>query len=77
MSAQQRRDKGPINWPTILFLAGTSLAAVGWPVYAYFYGITTGQLALALCYAATTGLSITVGYLRLISHRAFKCHPLL
>ncbi len=77
MTAQQHRGKGPINWPTILFLAGTSLAALAWPVYAYFYGVTTGQLALALCYAATTGLSITVGYHRLISHRAFKCHPWL
>ncbi len=64
MSAQQRRGKGPINWPTILFLAGTSLATLAWPVYAYFYGVTTGQLALALFYAAATGLSITVGSVR-------------
>ena len=77
MAAQQLSGKGPINWPTILFLAGTSLAALAWPVYAYFYGVTTGQLALALFYTAATGFSITVGYHRLISHRTFKCHTWL
>ncbi|MDH3377503.1 MAG: acyl-CoA desaturase [Gammaproteobacteria bacterium] len=77
MTAHHTTGKGPINWPTILFLTGTSLAALAWPVYAYFYGVTTGQLLLALFYFAVTGLSITVGYHRLISHVAFKCHPWL
>jgi stearoyl-CoA desaturase (delta-9 desaturase) len=46
-------------------------------VYAYFYGVTTGQIVLALFYFVATELCITVGYHRLISHRAFKCRPWL
>ncbi len=77
MKTPEATGKDPLNWPTILFLAGTSLAALAWPVYAYFYGVTAGQLTLALFYFIATEFSITVGYHRLISHRAFKCYPWL
>ncbi|MFP6600809.1 MAG: fatty acid desaturase [Deltaproteobacteria bacterium] len=64
-----------LNWPTILFIAGTSLAALAWPVYAFFFGTSAGELALAVAYFVATGLGITVGYHRLITHRSFRCRP--
>jgi stearoyl-CoA desaturase (delta-9 desaturase) len=53
------------------------VAAGLWPVYAYFYGVTAGEVTLAVAYFVLSGLSITVGYHRLISHRAFACQPWL
>ena len=34
----------PINWPTLLFILGTSAAALSWPVYAWHYGVTVGEV---------------------------------
>jgi stearoyl-CoA desaturase (delta-9 desaturase) len=42
-------------------------------VYAYFFGVTTAEMALAFAYYAVSGMSITVGYHRLIAHRSFRC----
>ncbi len=64
---------GRLNWPTILFIAGTSLAALVWPVYAFFFGVSGGEVALAVAYLVATGMGITVGYHRLITHRSFHC----
>jgi len=65
----------PINWPTVLFIAGTTLAALAWPLYAWNYGVTWSEILLAIAYYYATGMSITVGYHRLLSHRTFKAHP--
>jgi stearoyl-CoA desaturase (delta-9 desaturase) len=65
----------PINWPTVLFIAGTSMGALAWPFYAWHYGVTWAQIALAVLYYFGTGMAITVGYHRLLSHRTFKAHP--
>lgn len=70
-------ERSPLSWPTILFLAATTVAAGLWPVYAYFYGVTAGEAALAVSYFVLSGLSITVGYHRLIAHRAFACQSWL
>lgn len=67
--------KTPINWPTVLFILTTTLAALFWPVYAWREGVTTGQIVLALVYYFSTGMAITVGYHRLLSHQTFKAHP--
>ena len=43
---QTGRDEAarpPLNWPTILFISGTTAAAALWPLYAYHYGVTAGQ----------------------------------
>lgn len=65
----------PINWPTVLFILGTTVAALCWPVYAWHYGTTASELVLAFAYYVATGLAITVGYHRLIAHQTFKAHP--
>lgn len=67
--------KPPINWPTVLFILATSIGALAWPFFAWHYGVTRAEIALTVGYYIATGLSITVGYHRLLSHRAFKAHP--
>ncbi len=62
-----------VNWPTSLFLFTTlflTLTAV--PVYLWHFGLDWFQAALFLGYVAATGLSITLGYHRLLSHGAFR-----
>lgn len=66
-------SRRPLNWPTTLFIVGTSLGALAWPVYAWFFGVSGAEVALALAYFVATGMAITVGYHRLISHRTFEC----
>ena len=67
----------PIAWPTTLFIAGTTLVTIAYPLYAWAYGVTSGEIILALFYFIACGLSITAGYHRLVAHRAYKCHPAL
>ena len=62
-----------VNWISSVFLIGTALltiTAVPWYLYAYEWDWFLFGLFLILYMA--TGLSITVGYHRLFSHRAFK-----
>jgi stearoyl-CoA desaturase (delta-9 desaturase) len=75
----ERSDAGhePLSWPTLLFIVGTTIAALFWPLYAYHYGVTIGEIVLALGYFIAGGLSITVGYHRLIAHRSYSCRPWL
>lgn len=62
-----------VNWPTSLFLFSTLILAVTvTPAYAFFYGIDRFQWALFLSLFLATGLSITLGYHRLFSHRSFQ-----
>jgi stearoyl-CoA desaturase (delta-9 desaturase) len=75
MTATTSDEKLRLSWPTILFILGTTLGALLWPVYAYFYGVTAGEIALALVYFVVAAMSITVGYHRLIAHRSFACRP--
>ena len=75
MSTSTATASRPINWPTVLFIGGTTLAALGWPFYAWNYGVTWPEIVLAIVYYYATGMSITVGYHRLLSHRTFKAHP--
>jgi stearoyl-CoA desaturase (Delta-9 desaturase) len=65
----------PINWPTVLFILGTTAGALAWPFYAWEYGVTWSEIILAVAYYFSCGLAITVGYHRLLSHRTFKVHP--
>jgi stearoyl-CoA desaturase (delta-9 desaturase) len=65
----------PINWPTVLFIVATSIGAMAWPFYAWHRGVNASEIALAVAYYFATGMAITVGYHRLLSHRTFKAHP--
>jgi stearoyl-CoA desaturase (delta-9 desaturase) len=62
-----------IDWRNTLFLTGTlliTLTAV--PAYLWHFGLQPFQVALFLLFFAATGLSVTLGYHRLFTHRSFQ-----
>ncbi|MDA1195912.1 MAG: fatty acid desaturase [Planctomycetota bacterium] len=64
-----------INWTNTLFIAAAHLVAVGaivWMATGHFYwqSFVMGLVMLELC-----SISITAGYHRLFSHRAYKAAP--
>ncbi len=62
------------DYPT-MFLFGLIVMTtiIGLPVYAYFYDFSWLDWTMFITLYMITGLGITVGYHRLISHRSFKC----
>lgn len=69
-------QKKPYDWVNIAFLTSTPLLALSLTIYFQltYTGSTMGFWLLALVMAIFTGLSITAGYHRLISHRAYDAH---
>ncbi len=64
-----------MNWPNTTFLVSTLVAAVTVvPWYLWTHGIDLFQILLFVFYYFATGMSITLGYHRLYSHRAFKAN---
>lgn len=64
-----------INWKTSVFLIGTFVLSITVvPVYLWKNGIDWFQAIFFLFMAAATGMSITLGYHRMMSHLAFKAH---
>ena len=62
-----------INWITGGFLVVTPLAAAVWAgVRTYHDGISLGEILFSAAYLVITGMSITAGYHRLFSHRAYE-----
>ena len=64
---------GQIHWSNTIFLLTTlllTLTAV--PAYLWRFGLDWFQAAVFLGFFIATGLSITLGYHRLFSHRAFQ-----
>ncbi len=62
-----------VNWVTSAFLIITALLTItAVPIYLYVCGWDWFLFGLFLVTYALTGLSITVGYHRLFSHKAFK-----
>ena len=59
----------------ILFCLVALVTLVGTPLIGYLYGYTLFDWVLFGILYVFTGLGITVGYHRLISHRSFECHP--
>ena len=57
----------------ILFLLITLTAVIGVPLFAYVYGFNSVDWAMLVILYVVSGLGITVGYHRLISHRSFEC----
>ena len=67
-----------LNWTSILFLFLTPLIGVGGTLwYSLVHGVAWWQPALFLLFYLGVGLSVTAGYHRHFSHRAFACHPAL
>jgi stearoyl-CoA desaturase (delta-9 desaturase) len=62
-----------IDWVNTLFLTLTPLTALlsSW-IYFSNNGIELSQILLAIAFYFLTGLAITAGYHRLLSHRAYK-----
>lgn len=63
-----------VNYMSISLLAGISVVTlIGVPVFGFLYGYTWLDWTLLGILYMVTGLGITVGYHRLISHRSFVC----
>ena len=67
-----------INWLNTVFLLGSPLVAV---LGTYYWLATDGFswsiMMLAFAFWWITGLGITMGYHRLLSHRSYKAHPII
>src|SRR5260370_28884325 len=62
-----------INWLTSSFLIGTlALALTAVPLYLWFFGLHWFQVVLFFAILPSCGLSISLGYHRLISHITFQ-----
>jgi stearoyl-CoA desaturase (delta-9 desaturase) len=68
-----KRPHRPIVWGNAVFLILTPIAAaVTVPWYVFTHSITWGEVAACVFMWLLTGLSITAGYHRLFSHRAYS-----
>ena len=71
-------EKAPINWTNMLLFSLTpALALILVPAYGYFYGYDLYEWVVFVLLMGFCGMSITAGYHRLWSHKAYKAHPLL
>jgi len=66
---QQRLDYTTLG----IFMLVSLVAVVGAPLFGYLYGYSAFDWTLFGIFYVVTGLGITVGYHRLISHRSFTC----
>jgi stearoyl-CoA desaturase (delta-9 desaturase) len=66
---ERRRD----NFALTLFITISLVAVVGVPLFSYFFDYSWVDWTLFGIFYVVTGLGITVGYHRLISHRSFTC----
>ena len=68
--------KPRIIWLNMLVFSLTfAIAAIGVPWLALTQGLHTGTLIAAVLATGFCGMSITAGYHRLWSHRAYEAHP--
>lgn len=69
------QKKKTIDWVNTLFLTITPVLAIAltWTFFAK-HGLVWSQIALAVFFYFATGLSVTGGYHRLFSHRAYKAN---
>lgn len=61
----------PLNF--VLFCAIVAATVVGIPLYGYYYGFSLFDWILSFVMYIVTGMGITVGYHRLVSHQSFEC----
>lgn len=70
--------KPPIILTNILLFAITGIIAiVGVPLWAYFYGFDWVEIAACIFLIYFSGMSITAGYHRLWSHKAYEANALV
>ena len=71
-------QKSPINLVPAIFLIATPIAAaVITPWYLLTHQVSAPVWGVFGAFMVWTGISITAGYHRLLSHRAYKAHPLV
>jgi len=63
----------PLSITILLFSAIVASAVIGVPLFGWLYGYTWLDWTLFGLLYVVTGMGITVGYHRLISHRSFTC----
>lgn len=67
---------GSLDWGMILlFSTMTAVTLIGVPLFAYFHDYTALDWILLAVLYIMTGMGITVGYHRMLSHRSFECRP--
>ncbi len=66
-----------IIWVNLLFFTLTAAGSIASIAYFFTHGISYFGAALFFAYVILTGMSITVGYHRLFSHRSFRAHPVV
>lgn len=70
--------KPPLILLNILVFAITgSIAFIAVPLWAYFVGFNAIEILFTIFLFFFTGISITAGYHRLWSHKAFEAHPIV
>lgn len=71
-------EQAPVNWTNmILFTSTPLLAAILVPWYGWVYGYSLYDWVAFVLMMGFCGISITAGYHRLWSHKAYKAHPIL
>ncbi|MGF1701832.1 fatty acid desaturase [Photobacterium makurazakiensis] len=70
--------KPPILWFNVAIFAITfSVAAIGTPIYAFYIGFDWVQVLMLIAAFSFCGLSITAGYHRLWSHKAYEANAVM
>ncbi len=75
MNKETPRTKKPFNWVSGIFLIGYHLALlIVLPWYFMKHSLGAGMIISSIVLLYATGMSITAGYHRLFSHRAYKAN---
>ena len=78
MSFDTPSKKPKIIWLNVLvFIITSTVALIGVPLYGYFYGYDWGHLIATVLCIGYCGMSITAGYHRLWSHKAYQANALV
>ena len=78
MAQPQSFENAPINWIPAFVLISTPLAALLIvPYYLWTHSVSWQVWAIFAFFMAWNGLSVTVGYHRLWSHRTYQAHPIV
>ena len=77
-SAEREFQNAAINWIPAAVLLTTPLAAIViTPWYLMTHHVSMSVWVMFIAFMIWTGMSITAGYHRLLSHRAYQAHPLV
>ena len=77
-SNAQKKSKLEIDWVNTLFLTLSPIIAIILSrIYFKGHGIEYSQILMAICFYFITGIAITAGYHRLLSHRAYKASSIV